>query len=130
MIGGAVGRLTDLQSVGGGKLIALQGARELVKIATSGEGYDVDVAAAPGSSIGLTDAERFFSLWSGADAVWLTTNGLVIRGSDPWAGGAYEISSIALRGSPITNDIHRVRGTSQTNLWAIGDRIALHKSAP
>lgn len=130
MVGGGVGRLADLQSVGGGKLVALKGARDLVKIATSGDGYDVDVAAAPASAVGLTDAERFLSLWSGADAVWLTANGLVIRGADPWAGGAYEISSIALRGSPITKDIHRVRGTSQTNLWAIGDRIALHKTAP
>ena len=130
MLGDAVGRLTDLQAIGGGKLIALKGARELVEIVTSGAGYSVDVAATPSSSIGLTDAERFLSLWSGAGAFWLTANGLVIRGADPWAGGAYEISSIAQRGTPNTSDIHRVRGTSPTNLWAIGDRIALHKTAP
>ena len=130
MVGGAAGRLTDLQSIGGGKLVALKGARDLVKIATSGDSYTVDVAAGPGSSLGLTDAERFLSLWSGVDAVWLTTNGLVIRGADPWAAAGYEISSIALRGSPITKDIYRVRGTSETNLWAIGDRVALHKTAP
>ncbi len=130
MIGGTEGRLTDLQAVAADHFVALKGARDAVRIKAVGDSYVIDVTSGPGPSVGVADGEPFTSLWSTAGTVWFTASGLVVRGTDPWGGGKYEVSTIALMGAPIGKRVYQVRGTSQSNLWAIGEHFALHKTAP
>jgi len=129
MIGGAEGWLTDLQAVAPGELIGLKGARDPVKVSVEGDGYAVAVSPLSTTSIGLPSA-TFRSLWSASGSLWLATNRMVVRGTDVWTGGQYAISTLALNGAPLPHDLYEVRGTSNTNLWAIGDRHALHKTTP
>ena len=44
--------------------------------------------------------------------------------------GLYEVSTIALNGAALDVPFHQVRGTSNTNIWAVGQRYALHKTTP
>ena len=44
-------------------------------------------------------------------------------------GGAFEITSVALAGTPLVAELE-VRGTSPTNVWAFGGVYALHKTKP
>ncbi len=130
MLGGPEGWLTDLQAVATGQVVGLKGARAPVKISVDGAGYAVDVRPIAGSSLGLSAGATFTSLASVSGDLWLSTNRMVIRGTDVWTGGQYAISTLALMGAPVRYDLNQVRGTSNTNLWAIGDRYALHKTTP
>ncbi|AKU96567.1 hypothetical protein AKJ09_03231 [Labilithrix luteola] len=47
---------------------------------------------------------------------------------NPMNGATFELSSIARSGSPLTEPLHQVRGTSTSNLWAVGNRHAFHKT--
>lgn len=130
MIGGAEGWLTDIQPLAQGQFIGLKGARDVVKI-TANEDNSYSVARSPVPDE-ITASKGLLSLWSGPDDLWLSGLGLVIRGTDTWNGdgGTYQISTTALSRGPLRRPIHQVRGTSDTNLWAIGDRYALHKTNP
>lgn len=64
-------------------------------------------------------------LWSRALQLYYVTN----AGISPDAG-TYTVSSLALNGAPLDAPFHQVRGTSNTNLWAVGARYALHKTTP
>lgn len=122
MIGGAEGWLTDLQAGANGRLVGLKGARDAVRISVEADGgYGFELAT-------LSAGTR--SLWTVANESWTSTSVLVFQGKDPWDGGAREISSIAIRGTPNVNQLFQVRGTSNSNLWAIGERNALHKTTP
>ena len=76
--------------------------------------------------------------WSSAwvpseDEVWLSRahTGQLLRGRSVWGdGGAYEYSSIALDGTPIVTPMQQIRGTSNTNLWAVGGNYVFHKTTP
>ena len=83
------------------------------------------------------------SLWVDGDRTWLSGWGAVLTTQtayDQWSAGVgiaasadaggYELSSIALDGITIDVPIHQIRGTSNTNLWAVGKRYALHKTTP
>lgn len=111
---------------------------ELVRIATRPDGgYSVDVTSAlPSLNVGLR------SVWgAGEHDLWLIVappnakhtndNAGVVRGSDVWdAGGTYQYSTIALNGVPNPKALQRIRGTSNTNLWAVGANRAFHKTTP
>lgn len=130
MIGGAGGWLTDIHGVGPGQIIGLKGARDVVRISSADDGYTVESAPiGPSQALGLNAVNALRSVWSApAGAVWLGARGIIVRGGDVWDGGVPELSSIALDGTPLSHVIYQVRGTSNTNLWAVGDRNALHKT--
>jgi hypothetical protein len=130
MIGGTDGWLTHLQAVAPGQFVGLKGASDPIRISVVNDDYVVDVMSIDRTALGLGESEPFKSLWSGSDALWLSTFGLVLRGTDVWQGGKLEASTIALNGAPILKTIFQIRGTSNTNLWAIGELNALHKKTP
>ena len=83
------------------------------------------------------------SLWIDGERTWISGWGAMLSTEtayDQWAAGgalavgadagSYELSSVALDGSAIYAPFHQVRGTSTTNLWAVGKRYALHKTTP
>ena len=130
MIGGAEGWLTDLQASGTNQVVGLKGARDAVRISVGADGsYGVELATVtPPVEPSVPPATR--SLWTVANESWTSRNVLVFRTKDLWASGAREISSIAIHGTPNVNQLYLVRGTSNSNLWAIGERNALHKTTP
>ncbi len=126
LIRGAEGWLTDIQAFAPGDVVALKGARDVVRIGAEGDAYSVNITPIPttASTSGLN------SLTTIADDLWLGGNGLVVQGSNIWDGGTFRPSTIWRDGTPITTPIWQVRGSSNTNLWAIGVRNALHKTTP
>jgi hypothetical protein len=46
------------------------------------------------------------------------------------SGALLETTSVAMNGSYLNEPLHQVRGTSAKNLWAVGNRYALHKKTP
>lgn len=132
LLGGAEGALTSIQASAKDAIVGLKGERDVVRISVDGDSYSFAVSPVPPA---LGDA--WTSLWKGPDALWLSgiggnVSGRVIRGSDAPDGGGYEISRISLFGGPFneTEFLYQVRGTENTNLWAIGSRYALHKTTP
>ena len=128
LIGGTEGWLTDLQAVSATELVGLKGARDAVRLTVDGGGYSVAVATVPTT---LTPS-GLNSLWTTAagDELWLAGAGLLVRSKKDGDGDAFEISTTSLNGAPIARPLYQVRGTSNTNLWAIGVRYALHKTTP
>jgi hypothetical protein len=126
LIGGAEGWLTDIQALGPGDLVALKGARDVVRIKVEGETYSVTTASVPTT----VSTKELNSLTAIAGDLWLGGAGLVVRGTSVWGGGAFELSPIWPNGTPITTAVWQVRGASSTNLWAIGVHNALHKTTP
>ena len=45
-------------------------------------------------------------------------------------GALLETTSVAMNGSYLAEPLYQVRGTSAKNLWAVGNRYALHKKTP
>ena len=67
------------------------------------------------------------SLWQGEGETWLTAWGLVaVRADD----GLLSVSTLSRDGAPVRTAFHRIRGTSNHNLWAVGARHAYHKTTP
>lgn len=122
------GWLTDLQIVSEDRVVGLKGTRDVLQLTREEEGYSFLLSSIP-RTVAATSLRSF---WSPAgDTVWLSGAGLVVQGTNVWdAAGAYRISTIALGGSPLNHVINRVRGTSNSNLWAVGDGYALHKTTP
>ena len=108
------------------ELVALKGARDVVRISADEDSYSVALAPVPttAASAGLN------SLSVEGGNLWLGGMGVVLRGTGVFDGGAYEVSTVSLTGAPLGRPIYQVRGTSNTNLWAIGVRYALHKTTP
>ncbi len=46
------------------------------------------------------------------------------------AGPTHSTESTALDGIPLDRALYQVRGTSNTNLWAVGNQYAFHKTTP
>ncbi len=122
------GWLTDVQALRRGEVFATGNTLGVVRLSVLDDGYSVatasppeTVARAPWSSIWAASADRF----------WLSRVGSVIQGDDVWSdAGVYRISTIAQNGAPLLRAFYRVRGTSNTNLWLVGDGYALHKTTP
>lgn len=128
-IGGAEGWLTSIQSIGSNQFVALKASHDPIRIAPRDGAYAVDVGTALPNW--APSGATILSLFSTDGALWAGAQGLLFRGnSDVWSGGEYSLSSTALDGFPGTTSFVRVRGTSNTNLWAIGARNALHKTTP
>lgn len=128
-VGGADGWLTDIQSLGARELIGLKGARDVARFSVEND-VSVSLSTVPKLfSLGAS-ATGYSSLWSASEEVWLTGWSLVARGQGVGDAATYEVSTIALNGAPLQRDMYRVRGTSSTNLWAIGNGYAFHKTTP
>jgi len=133
-IGGTAGWLTEIQSTGHGSISALKGATDILRISANNDGLRVDVDPVRLSwtpSSGATfDTNLLRSMWRAPTDVWLTSFGAVIRRQGTGGAGTYAVSTIALNGNPIRGRMYRVRGTSDTNIWATGEGYALHKTTP
>ncbi|AKU95958.1 hypothetical protein AKJ09_02622 [Labilithrix luteola] len=128
-IGGDSGWVGNIQSPGPGVAIMLNGKRQVARLKKVADGYTVDLSEVPTSV--MVSNDRMLSLWAASEGEqWLSGKGLVVRVDNAWDGGAYQISTLALRGAPVRTDLFRIRGTSNTNLWAIGAGYALHKTTP
>ena len=125
-IGGANGWLTDIQSAAAGGLIGLKGTHDIVRVSSDGDTISVDLSTIPNLFSAGGPQRGYSSLWRSEDALWLTGWSLVARGASD--GETYQVSTISLNGGPLATDMYRVRGTSSTNLWAIGNGYALHKT--
>lgn len=132
MIGGSTRSFTDLQAVAADQLVGLNGGLDLVRISVVGDSYAVDLAPVPLSrELGVSIAYPVASLWTTPGSTWLSGRGLVIRGSgDVLDTSSLELSSVALNGALFNYTLLKIRGTSNTNIWAVGERNALHKTTP
>ncbi len=127
-VGGDVGWLKDIQSTAPGAITGLKAASEIVQI--SAEGVTVSVNPVPKLGAVNNPGTELRSFWRSSSDAWLTAWGVVIRGRETGDGGTYAISPLSLDGAPTRTVMHRVRGTSDTNLWAIGNGYAFHKTTP
>ena len=134
---------TELQSWGPNRVFF--GALDTllaVQIMEDGGAYSVREAVVPsavweplGTPFG--DISKITSFWrESEDHLWFvggyakSARGLVARGTRIWDdGGNFQFSSTAHNGVP-SRVANRIRGTSATNLWIVGDRYALHKTTP
>jgi hypothetical protein len=67
------------------------------------------------------------SLWRGDGETWFTSWGLVARRTDD---DTLSVSTLSRDGAPVRMPFHKIRGTSNQNLWAVGARHAYHKTTP
>ncbi|MDF2693105.1 MAG: hypothetical protein K0S65_1488, partial [Labilithrix sp.] len=146
-VGNARGWLTELEPLGPGKIAGIIGGRELVKIAAENGDYAVSTSVI----LGIRPIDDDDNNWDGTPFFfrshyhapdgrhWLAGEGLpataiVLGAREVWAAGAskdaYQISSVSLSGAPLDGKPYRIRGTSNTNLWLVGPRYALHKTTP
>ena len=130
-LGTAPGWITDLHPLGDDAIVALKG-RELVTLATSGSDYVVrSNAVTPVAMSGKP--QGFYSFWWTSNEVWLSGYSQLVRGdtTDVDAGATgLATSTVSLTNIPLDVPLYRVRGTSETNLWAVGAGYALHKTTP
>ena len=126
----------QFQSTDGQRFFALKPPNEILQIAPDGEGYSMSTAVVPGS---IVNQPTWSSVWGeSADRLWMagttdpsTSWGIVLRGDQVWGeAGSYEFSSFALNGVPTRQAPTQIRGTGSTNLWAVGNGYALHKTTP
>ncbi len=122
--------LTDFISITPGEIVGVsyrpQGA-VLVKIAVDGQGEVSVTEVKPGLG------QQFGSLWSGSlDEAWLVADTYrIVHGSAIWSDAAsFQYSTIALNGLPNESSLLKIRGTSTSNLWAVGTDRAFHKTTP
>ncbi len=136
MLGGSEAWLTDLQVLGADRLYGLKG-RNVVQLSPGKGGFAVAISEIPWTVTVFKNG--LSSLWptndGSNDQVWLAGFGLLIQGKSPDIWGkdpskAYQVSTISLNGAPTRRAIHRIRGTSPHDLWAVGARYAFHKTTP
>ncbi|AKU93841.1 hypothetical protein AKJ09_00505 [Labilithrix luteola] len=124
---GARGWLVDINAISPTEVIGLHEGRVISRV--SDEGGNTTFVQA--EVVYDVSPNPFSGLWWTPTDVWLSGKGLLFRsGSEIWDGGAFGISTIALGEAPSTRPIYEIRGTSNTNIWAIGVRYALHKTTP
>lgn len=91
------------------------------------------------------------SIWVHETSAWISGWGLVVKTENDvagWskgmglmnpqqreasgmdAGPTHSTETTALNGIPLDRALYQVRGTSNTNLWAVGNHYALHKTTP
>lgn len=125
----AGGWLTDIHSPAAGRLVGVKDGRHVVKVtALDDGGYSVLTSHPPASLTGTL----VNSMWMPptSEQVWLSGTGILLHGSDVWGNGDYRISTIAMNGAPVPKQFYQIRGLSNTNLWAVGEGYALHKTTP
>ncbi len=126
---GVASWLTDIGVDSASSVAALHGGKVLHRITVNGDVYAKSTLPVPAAVTGNT---FLYSLWTTPDEpLWLGGTNIVVRGEGIWNGaGALQLSSIALNGAPLLTEIHRVRGSSSSDRWAVGARYALHKTTP
>lgn len=134
MVGGSMrGGLVSLSQ---GSLLGLRysdsAGNGLLKIAAKNDGtYEVATSKPPSAM-----AVNLRSFWGTSESdLWLVSTrgggGGVLHGTNVWAdNGTYEYSTLALDNAPNFQPLQRIRGTSNANLWAVGDDRAFHKTTP
>lgn len=144
------GWLTNVESAGPGRAVGIMGGSRLAYVTAE------DGGAARTNFVGVTATRRtppsiVNSVWSHGTETWISGWGLVLRTPNApsvWGRGfglylegagaattqldaaVYSISTTVLNGAPLDVPVYQVRGTSNTNLWAVGPRYALHKTTP
>jgi hypothetical protein len=135
---GPTGWLTDIQPAGTDAMVGfnkvLYGLNSdkgttLARIAAK-DGVYSTVLSPIATGFDLRPSPTFNSLWVNDEETWVSGFGSVLRGPNEPDAGVFRFSTLALNGAPLRTPILRVRGTSNTNLWAIGSRYALHKTTP
>lgn len=146
-----VGWLTNVESAGPGRAVGIMAEAAFAYVASEDGGLarlnEVRVRTPrPDDEV----PTLLSSVWVHGTEAWLSGWGLVLRtDNDParWSTGlglftpddaehgapdaaTYSVSATALNGVPLDRPLYQVRGTSNTNLWAIGPRYALHKTTP
>jgi len=91
------------------------------------DGYSFEQSLVPVTVAPNAGSRTATALWRGDGETWITSWGLVLRGSDD---GTFSVSTLSRSGGPVIAPFHRIRGTSNENLWAIGARHAYHKTTP
>ena len=128
LVEGKTGWLTDIAVESSSSVVALKASSVVARITVSGDVYSSSVFAVPGT---ITGSVPLFSMWTTpSEPIWLGGTRVLARGADIWDGGAFELSSISLNGAPLDTVVHRVRGSSNSDRWAVGARYALHKTTP
>ncbi len=115
-----------------------EAGNEIVSIArTAAGGYVVSSTKPP-----PTLATIVRKVWADSeDNVWLLGYGnpgggqasfyRIIRGTNVWSGsGTWAYSTLVRNGAPNLQSLTQLRGTSNSNLWAVGDQRAFHKTTP
>ena len=132
---GTGGWLLDVASTSTSEIVALHnrmsGTSFEAAFATTlhidGDGYSAEASLVPVTvARGAPDA-RASSLWRGNGETWFSAFGLVLRGTDD---DAFSVSTLSRTGGPVAARFHRIRGTSNQNLWAVGAPHAYHKTTP
>ncbi|MBX3219655.1 MAG: hypothetical protein KF795_03980 [Labilithrix sp.] len=144
------GWLTSIASPRPGAVVGILDRTNLGYIGSDGAG------SALLNPVGVRGATYAFdpllsSIWIHGDTAWLSGWGLVLEAeNNPNAfaagqglrtaeelvtagvdgGATYSISTTVLNGAPLDRSLLQVRGSSNTNLWAVGPRYALHKTTP
>ena len=128
LIEGTTGWLTDIAVESATSIVGLKAAYSLARITVNGDVYSASTLTLPN-----TVASRpVVSLWTTpGEPIWLGGTNVVARGDDVWSdGGAFSLSTIALNGAWLDMAVHRIRGSSNSDRWAVGARYALHKTTP
>jgi hypothetical protein len=143
------GWMTDIESAGPGRAAGIVGEVLFAYVEAGDPGIArVNVVAAqvprdlPPSLVN--------AVWVNGADTWISGWGLVLHApTDPsrWSSGlglytkedalqrlidapTYTFSPTSINGVPLDKPLHQVRGTSNSNLWAIGLQHALHKTTP
>ncbi len=140
------GWLTNLESAGPDAVVGILGGDSLAYVSSEDGGVarrnEVRVSVPRDSMPSLLS-----SVWMHGTDAWLSGWGIVLRtqndpgkwslgfgltmpGENTMDGGTFSVSTTVLDGAPLDAPLYRVRGTSNTNLWAVGARYALHKTTP
>jgi hypothetical protein len=149
------GWLTNVESVGAGRIAGILGENQFafVEPVDPGDGGVGGVARI--NRVTAQVPRKILpslvnAVWTHGNETWISGWGLVLRTpTDPtrWSKGfgllskdeaqelgvdapTYTFSSTAINGAPLDKPLTQVRGTSSSNLWAIGLQYALHKTTP
>ncbi len=105
---------------------------DIVSIVRSGGGYTVSSATPFPTllmSIAKVWADSEHDVWLLGEAADGNNGGRIIRGTNVWSdAAAYGYSTLVRNGVPNLQPLYQLRGTSNTNLWAVGEQRAFHKT--
>jgi len=139
MLGAEKGWLTGLTMLGAGRVAGIVGGRQLVRIEAKDDGYTV--ATSMINSLDPVEGGNFHPFFaslylSPEGRMWMAGTGtpgtgMVVAADDVWdAGESYDVSTLSISGAPLVGAMYQIRGTSNTNLWLVGARHAMHKTNP
>ncbi|AKU95255.1 hypothetical protein AKJ09_01919 [Labilithrix luteola] len=134
------GSFVDIQALGTNRFVGVQNTTDTSQInemtriePRAGGGWDVAYASPYPDYV-----TTLKGVWANGESdFWLLvsrvngSSGAVMHGTQVWSdAGTYEYSTLVLNGAPNAQPLNRIRGTSPSNLWAVGLNRAFHKSTP